>query len=163
MSTPSTDPHSTPAAHYRGDSRCLSNDSIGYLIKQVYLSLNRVIDKEMAPLELTAMQWRPLIMVALRRAETPAELARLIGVDTGAITRTLDRLESKGLLRRVRSSEDRRVIKLEMTEAGQATSERIPPLLASALNLHLRGFSNEEAAVLGGLLRRMIANGGELS
>lgn len=58
-------------------------------------SLNRMLDLEMAPLGLTAMQWRPLAMIASGRADTPAELARLINVDTGAMTRTLDRLEAR--------------------------------------------------------------------
>ncbi len=156
MPSPDTDPASLP---FKSDLRCLTDESIGMLIKQVYQSLTRVIDREMAPLDLTAMQWRPLLLIAKRQAETPAELARQAGVDTGAITRTLDRLESKGLVRRVRSQEDRRVVQLEITEAGQATCTQIPPVLSRAIDLHLRGFSVQEAETLAGLLRRMIANG----
>jgi len=148
-----------PAHHYRGDNRCMSEDSAGYLIKQVYNSLNRTIDREMAPLELTAMQWRPMAMLALGRADTPAELARQAGVDTGAMTRTLDRLEAKGLLRRVRSQEDRRVVKLDLTETGRQTAQRIGPVLARVLNHHLRGFSTDEVSLLTHFLLRMIANG----
>ena len=88
----------------------MMEENAGYLIKLVANSLNRMLDQEMAPLDLTAMQWRPIAMVALGRADTPAELARLNGVDTGAMTRTLDRLEAKGLLRRARNQLDRRVV-----------------------------------------------------
>ena len=86
--------------HYRSDSQNLSDDNTGFLIKQVFFSMNRMLDQEMAPLELTAMQWRPIALLCKGRADTPAELARLNGVDTGAMTRTLDRLEAKGLVRR---------------------------------------------------------------
>ncbi|MEI2418051.1 MarR family transcriptional regulator [Orrella sp. JC864] len=154
MSRPA--PSSPP---FKTDQHCLSEESIGLLVKQVYQSITRMVDREMAPLDLTAMQWRPLLLIAKRQAETPAELARLAGVDTGAITRTLDRLESKGLLRRVRCQEDRRVVRLEITEAGLATCAQIPPVLARALDPHLRGFTVQEAETLSGLLRRMIANG----
>lgn len=137
----------------------MPEESVGLLIKQVFYSLTREIDREMAPLDLTAMQWRPLLLIAKGLAETPAELARQMDVDTGAITRTLDRLEAKGLLRRVRCHEDRRVVRLEITDAGAAASARIPPVLSRAIDLHLRGFSPEEVERLTGMLRRMRANG----
>jgi len=155
MSTPET----APQRPYRADARCVSEDSVGYLIKQVHTSMNRMIDRDMAPLDLTAMQWRPLVMIYLGRADTAAELARLADVDTGAMTRTLDRLEAKGLLRRVRSQEDRRVVKLELTDAGRETAARTPAVLAQMLNQHLRGFDVAEVAQLRHFLLRMLANG----
>ncbi|MBO1016780.1 MarR family transcriptional regulator [Achromobacter sp. SD115] len=145
--------------HYRGDARCVMEDNAGFLIKLVSNSLNRMLDQEMAPLELTAMQWRPILLVFQGRADTPAELARLTGMDTGAMTRALDRLEAKGLLRRNRCQEDRRVVKIELTEVGEAKAREIPPNIARVLNHHLRGFSIDEVAQLKHFLRRMIANG----
>lgn len=147
------------AAHYRGNARCIADDNVGFMIKLVHHSLNRMIDSEMAPLDLTAMQWRPIALVARGNADTPAELARLIDVDTGAMTRTLDRLEAKGLLRRVRSHEDRRVVKIELTDLGQEKAKAIPNIIARVLNHHLRGFSGDELAQLKHLLGRMLANG----
>ncbi|HEY0296310.1 MAG TPA: MarR family transcriptional regulator [Bordetella sp.] len=145
--------------HYSGDEGCLSIDNAGFLIKMVHLSLNRALDQQMAMIDLTAMQWRPLVMLSRGIADTPAELARLAGVDTGAMTRTLDRLEAKGLLRRNRSQEDRRVIKLELTESGKEKGRQIPPHVAKVLNQHLRGFSDEEVIQLRHMMRRMLANG----
>ncbi|WP_144634712.1 MarR family winged helix-turn-helix transcriptional regulator [Bordetella genomosp. 13] len=145
--------------HYRSDSQNLSDDNTGFLIKQVFHSMNRMLDQEMAPLELTAMQWRPLALLCKGRADTPAELARLNGVDTGAMTRTLDRLEAKGLVRRTRSLEDRRVIRIELTDSGKEKGRQIPAYIAKVLNHHLRGFSPEEVCQLRHLLRRMLANG----
>ncbi len=155
ISPPSSD---TPV-HYRGDTRCMAEDNAGYLIKLAYHSLNRMLDQEMSPLGLTAMQWRPLAMVFLGRADTPAELARLNDMDTGAMTRALDRLEAKGLLRRTRSQTDRRVVKIELTELGEAKAREIPPNIARSLNHHLRGFSADEVTQLMHFMRRMIANG----
>jgi DNA-binding HxlR family transcriptional regulator len=44
---------------------------------------------------------------------------RGLGIDAGAITRMLDRLEAKGLVERVRSETDRRVVHVRLTEAGE--------------------------------------------
>lgn len=145
--------------HYRGGKSCIVKDNVGFLVKLVNLSLNRALDQEMVALDLTAMQWRPMISIYNGTADTPAELARLAGVDTSAMTRTLDRLEAKGLLRRTRSHEDRRIIKIELTETGKEKGQQIPPCVDRVLNQHLRGFSVEEVAQLRHLLRRMLANG----
>jgi len=138
------------------------SESVGYLIKLAHGSLQRAVDAEMMALDLTAMQWGPLMLLAMGRGETAAELARSTCTDTGAMTRMLDRLESKGLIRRVRSAEDRRVIKLELTEEGVRATEQIPQRLHHAVDLHTRGFSDEELRQLKSLLRRMIANGASL-
>jgi len=159
MNAPRSPGAADTPVHYRGTARCLADDNVGFMIKLVYNSLNRMLDLEMAPLGLTAMQWRPTAMVARGSADTPAEMARLNGVDTGAMTRTLDRLEAKGLLRRVRSHEDRRVVKIELTELGQEKAREIPANIARVLNHHLRGFSADELAQLKHLLGRMLANG----
>ena len=49
----------------------MTEDNAGYLIKLVSSSLNRMLDQEMAPLDLTAMQWRPVAMLYRGRADTP--------------------------------------------------------------------------------------------
>ena len=159
MNAETPPPSSDTPTHYRNDNRCMVEDNAGYLIKLAYHSLTRMLDQEMAPLGLTAMQWRPLAMVFLGRADTPAELARLNDMDTGAMTRALDRLEAKGLLRRTRSQSDRRVVKIELTELGEAKAREIPPNIARSLNHHLRGFSADEVTQLMHFMRRMIANG----
>jgi DNA-binding MarR family transcriptional regulator len=122
-------------------------------------SLNRHVDAQMQPYDLTAMQWKPLLMLRLGQADTAAGLARLNCSDNGAMTRMLDRLEAKGLLQRVRSKQDRRVVHLALTKEGERVSALIPYGLSAVLNEHLQGFSTAEYKQLQSLLRRMIANG----
>ncbi len=136
-----------------------ASESVGYLIKVLYHSLQRNIDQRMQEHELTAMQWGPLLLLAKGKGDTAAELARDMGTDTGAMTRMLDRLQAKGLIQRRRSEEDRRVVHLELTPAGHEVVSRIPPGLCSAMNEHLSGFTAEELEQLKSLLRRMIASG----
>jgi DNA-binding MarR family transcriptional regulator len=94
----------------------------------------------------------------LGKASTVAELARECQLDAGAMTRMLDRLEAKGLCRRIRSVEDRRVVNIELTDEGQVTAAGIPGVLSRVQNAHLAGFSVEEFETLKGYLRRILSN-----
>jgi DNA-binding MarR family transcriptional regulator len=90
---------------------------------------------------------------------TVAELARWLQVDAGAMTRLLDRLEKKGLCKRVRSTADRRVVQVELTAEGEAAIAEVPAVLADVMNAHLAGFSNSEWQTLRTYLQRMVATG----
>ncbi|MDF3019664.1 MAG: MarR family transcriptional regulator [Steroidobacteraceae bacterium] len=128
-------------------------------IKLVMSSLTRRVDSHMQPLELTGMQWEPLMLVWLKRADTVAALARVSQVGVPSMTRMLDRLEQKDLLRRERSELDRRVVNLHLTPKGRKVASKIWPIVVEGMNVHLEGFKKEELNQLNDLLGRMLANG----
>jgi len=142
---------------YRGDHYPIC-ESMGYLLRQVRASFDRVIDAEMAEHDLTGVQWGPLLMIHHGMGTTAAEIARIAGVDTGAMTRLLDRLEAKKLIRRTPCAKDRRVVQLELTSAGTRLCSEIPFGLARANNRLLAGFTRDEFRAVEALLRRMLSN-----
>ena len=145
---------------YTGDAVALGDDqSVGYLIKLANQVVMKNLDAELRHYGLTAPQWVPLLVLSKGRANTVAGCARAIDVDTGTMTRMLDRLETKGFVTRNRSEEDRRVVKVELTKAGREIVKLIPPTVCAVLNSHLRGFSEEEFETFKDLLRRFLANG----
>lgn len=151
-----------PAGYYRDTAESLGPDvNIGYLIKQLQSSFNRMMELHMAPLGLTAMQWRPLVLIRYRNVNTPAELSRHTNIDTGAMTRALDRLEAKHFISRQRCPDDRRSVRIELTKAGNEVAEQILPAVAATLNTHLRGFSKDEIELFIDMIARMLANGEE--
>ena len=128
-------------------------------LKLVTSSLVRRVDRHMQPLELTGLQWEPILMLWLGRADTVASLARLINIGDASMSRMLDRLEEKDLVRRERSADDRRVVNLHLTAKGRKVANRIWPIVVDGMHVHLEGFSKNELAQFNDFLARMLANG----
>jgi DNA-binding MarR family transcriptional regulator len=157
--TPSTkilSPEQEDAPLYSPDTWSL-DESLGYLLAQVRGRIVAAIDAELAELDITWAQWGILLKIASGKGETASDLCRS-GCDTGSMTRMLDRLEQKGLISRERSTEDRRVVLLRLTDAGKALYPLLPPIAVKVLNHHLRGFNREELETFKSYLRRMLAN-----
>jgi DNA-binding MarR family transcriptional regulator len=147
-----------PACFYQSEGYS-ADESVGYLMKRVMMSITQAADRRLEPQGVTHAQWWPLFMLRSSRASTVAELAREVQTDPGAMTRLLDRLESKGLCRRQRSTDDRRVVNIALTPEGEAAADRVPAELSRVLNEHLAGFTKAEWTQLKSLLQRMLANG----
>lgn len=150
-----------PAAFYVASGYC-AEESVGYLMKRIMLSIVYQADKRLDEHGLTSAQWGPLMRLKTVGGSTVAELARWLNVDAGAMTRLLDRLEKKGLCKRVRSTEDRRVVQVELTPDGEAAIAEVPAVLAEVLNAHLAGFSKTEWLALRTYLQRMVQTGESL-
>lgn len=133
-----------------------AGQSTGYLMRQILTSVSHQVSRELEPAGLTNAQWVPMLKLYLGKADTVAELARECSLDAGSMTRLIDRLEAKGFCRRVRSSEDRRVVNLELTDEGRNAAKEIPVVLSRVQNAHLVGFSIEEWQMLKGFLRRIL-------
>jgi DNA-binding MarR family transcriptional regulator len=156
-STPAT--LKTAALFYEPAGYC-ADDSVGWLMKRALLSIAQAADRRLEPKGITHAQWAALFMLQSRRASTVAELARETQSDPGAMTRLLDRLEAKGFCRRQRCTDDRRVVKVELTAEGEVAAQEVPGVLSQVLNEHLAGFSKTEWSQLKDMLKRMVDNGG---
>jgi DNA-binding MarR family transcriptional regulator len=146
-----------PAEHYQKGSFTREH-SMGYLMRRIGVMMVAEVDHRLSDLGLTHAQWSPLVLISRGKASTQAELARELQLDAGALTRTLDRLEAKGLCKRERSKEDRRVVHLKLTAEGHAAVEPVPGVLCDVSNVLLSGFSTDDFETLMGLLQRMYGN-----
>jgi DNA-binding MarR family transcriptional regulator len=88
----------------------------------------------MSELGVTDQEGRILLLVATGKCLTASEVARESGVHGSAVTRLIRRLEDRGLLVRVRSSQDRRVIELALSPQGRLIAECFPVVLDAALD-----------------------------
>ena len=130
--------------------------SVGFAITKARNLVVAEMDAALKDLNITSPQVGILLSVTDGAATTPFELARLLGIDTGLMTRMLDKLETRGLLERSRSVEDRRVVNLTLTKAGGAVAARIPEIAPVVLNARLQKFSSEEFDELRRLLHKFL-------
>ena len=150
-------PRSAGTVFYRPENYN-PDESTAYLMRRILTCMASEVDQVLEPRGLTHAQWVPLLKLYLGHASTVAELARECSLDGGAMTRMLDRLEAKGLVTRVRSSQDRRVVNLELTTEGRTTARQIPGVLCKVQNEFLQPLSVPEWEQLRELLRRVLAN-----
>jgi DNA-binding MarR family transcriptional regulator len=143
--------------HYTKDNFRLTQ-SVGFAINKARNLLVLELDAALKGLDITSQQMGILFSLANGVAATPFELSKLLGVDTGLMTRMLDKLEDKGLLQRSRSLEDRRVVNLTLTKKGQEIAARIPEIAPGVLNAHLKNFTKAEFEELRRLLRKFLGD-----
>jgi DNA-binding MarR family transcriptional regulator len=128
------------------------------LVNRVRVELIDALDRELSAFDISAPQLFVLASVANGEADSAARLCRTISYDPGAMTRMIDRLQQKGLVRRVPHPDDRRAMNLELTVAGKAL---FPQLMAAKDRVQaqfFRGFGEEDVCALETLLHRMLAN-----
>nr|WP_296064553.1 MarR family transcriptional regulator [uncultured Actinoplanes sp.] len=75
--------------------------------------------------EVTLPQFRTLVVLAVRGPQRGTDIAEELRVNPSTGTRMLDRLIRKGLVRRSRSSNDRREVRLRLTDAGRDVVEQV--------------------------------------
>ena len=134
------------------------SSSVGYLVQRVRAELLAEMDHELEPFDVTSAQYIIMAHIAHSMIDTSSDLCKGITYDPGAMTRMIDRLEAKSLVRRVRDTKDRRAVKLELTEEGKAVFPRMRVKVLCVLNHMLRDFTKTEARQLESLLQRMLIN-----
>ncbi|MFE2872372.1 MarR family winged helix-turn-helix transcriptional regulator [Embleya sp. NPDC059259] len=94
---------------------------------------------------------------------TPSELAAELMVSPAGITGRLDTLEEAGSIRRIRGTEDRRRVDVELTDSGRARWTAAMKLLDRAERAMVKPLGETDQDVLLALLKRMllrVENGG---
>jgi DNA-binding MarR family transcriptional regulator len=138
--------------------------SVGHLLNRVRTAIFAALDAELAAdadlsrFEVSAAQFVVIASLAMGEADSASQLCKGISYDAGAMTRMIDRLESKGLIRRRRDADDRRLVNIELTEQGKEAFPRMRVCAMGVLNRFLRGFTQTEARQLEIFLNRMLEN-----
>ena len=145
--------------HFSPDN--FQNCHLGLLLGRAALLKDRIIDTHMEPHGITAAQFKVMIIIAQFGVDTPAELCRHLSLDSGSMTRMLDRLEQKGLLLRKRCADDRRLVRLALTEDGQALADKLPEIGVNAMNQLAGALDSEELQTLQAILKKILLAAGD--
>lgn len=135
--------------------------TLGMLLGRAALVKDRILDSHLQAFGVTAAQFKVLIIVAQFGVDTPAELCRYLALDSGSMTRMLDRLEQKDLLIRRRCPDDRRQVRLALSEEGNKLADQLPHIGAAAMNELLGALAPDELASLEHLLTKVLLATGD--
>lgn len=149
-------PSSTRAAAPSGDPRApwLQLDrQLCFALYSTSLAMTKLYKPLLDPLGLTYPQYLAMLVLWEGDGLTVSALGERLQLDSGTLTPLLKRLESQGLVQRLRDSADERRVLLQLTPAGRALRQRaldVPPAVAAA-----SGCALDELASLTARLARL--------
>ena len=143
------------ATHYRG-----SKEEVGAL--NAYIKLLRAAESVTARLahqlradDLTMSQFGILEALLHLGPMSQRELGQKLLKTSGNITMVIDNLEKRGLAKRQRRAEDRRVITVHLTTDGRALIEETFPRHLKGIVAEMNRLTSEEQDTLGRLCRKV--------
>ena len=107
----------TPNLRFDG---CLATN-----IEQTYRHLEQVYERLISPLGLNILEWYALRALYADDGMSASHLAQLVCRHPSSMTALLDRMEEKGLLRREVDLQDRRSVRIFLTDQGRAHEAQV--------------------------------------
>ena len=135
-----------------------TKEGIGFLLALASRKMRRLFARRLKDLELAPQQYAILRILFHEGTCSPNQLSSIMGIERAVISRHLDRMEKKELLRRETNMRDRRSITLKLTKRGQSISKHLPNISETVINEVLAGISKEELKILSDLLVRIVEN-----
>jgi MarR family transcriptional regulator, temperature-dependent positive regulator of motility len=130
-------------------------DQPGHLLRRAHQIAVSLFGQEVGP-EVTPREYAILRMVYEKPGIDQVGLARLIGVDTSSAALTAARLAQRGLLTRAVSEQDRRLLQLELTDAGRALLATTVDGVHRMRDRILSPLDAQEQALFMDLLRKLV-------
>ena len=111
-----------------------------------------------AELNLTIEQWSVLYQLWKEDGQSQQQLCRATFRDKPSITRLVDNLEKLGLVKRVASTDDRRINRIVLTKLAVKLQEQTMTMAEDTLNEALRGVAPDQIDVCKGVLQLVYDN-----
>lgn len=139
-----------------------SRHLVGLLTTLLSSTFRQILWKQALELELNYSQAQMLFHIANNPGAPMSEAARRFGITLPAVTQVVDRLESKGFLRRAEDQRDRRQVHLYLTREGESLARELEQLQVKSLARVLTRLpSSERKDVIRGIERLVSAAGGD--
>jgi len=115
--------------------------NFGFILHDVARLLRTTYDRRVRDLDLTRSQWWVLTHLFRKDGITQSALAEILELEKPSLGRLLDRLESKGWVRRMEDPNDRRAKRVFLTESAQAPMQVMREVAAGVREDALSGLS----------------------
>ena len=123
-----------------------------------YEALKACCLKHKKPYIVTPPQWGALSLLNNHDGQTIGSLSQQRAIDPATVTGIVKRLEQSGLVERRHDREDRRLVKVYITDEGRDIMRFLPDAVIQFTQIMSQGFSEEEKQGLMVKLQRIIAN-----
>lgn len=128
-----------------------------YLIKQVQYKTFVRLDAALQPIGVTAAQFRILATLAHGVKRSSADLSRMFGVKPQTMIKQIAILEANGLIRRTVAKDNKRVLEVELTDAGRATLRACDKAAVSIEQKIFAALEPEEVQTFRALMMKLLA------
>ena len=132
--------------------------SIDYKIKLLSQLLSRRFSEHLEHLKLTPFHWVVLCCLWEEDGLPTSSIGEKLKQVGGTLTGVIDRMEDRGLVRRERNLQDRRVWRIWLTDAGRELETILPPIVEEIRQQAMQGFSDGDRQLFSQLLNRAVAN-----
>ena len=122
--------------------------SVGYQIRMVYRAMQRLLQSRIEPHGVTLGMWYYLRALWSEDGLTQSELSRRIGTMEPTTLGAIQAMERSGLVKRVRSKDDRRKVHIHLTRKGRELESMLMPLAVDVVQTSVAGLSARDVDVL---------------
>ncbi|HYH22361.1 MAG TPA: MarR family transcriptional regulator [Azospirillum sp.] len=128
---------------------------VGYNLRKAQVAVFQNFQNAVAPHDITPGQFGVLIMIKENEGLSQSDLGAAVGIDRSTMVAVIDRLESRGLVIRAPSPNDRRSYALKLSADGEKLLEELVPRVREHDQSMVKELSAEEQAQLIEFLRRV--------
>ncbi|MFC4811788.1 MarR family winged helix-turn-helix transcriptional regulator [Paenibacillus sp. GCM10023250] len=132
--------------------------SHGKYISAIYRHMQMLIAAELAPYRIGSGQYIFLMAIAAGKKTTQKALSEELLIDKTTTAKAIAKLEAEGYVRREPDPADNRYHLLELTDAGRAVVPKVQEGLNRVRDIAREGITDEEYALMTGLLKKVLRN-----
>jgi DNA-binding MarR family transcriptional regulator len=141
----------------RADSLALGclPDLLGYNLRKAQVAVAQRFQDAVAPHDITSGQYGVLTIIRENEGLSQSDLGAAVGIDRSTMVAVIDRLETRGLVVRAPSPNDRRSYALRLSDLGHALMEEVTPRILAQNRALVDTLEHAEADRLVHVLRRI--------
>ncbi|MGD9923423.1 MAG: MarR family winged helix-turn-helix transcriptional regulator, partial [Pseudorhodoplanes sp.] len=103
----------------------LPERGLGHLLREISRAFDNGMQGRLARYGVTLSQWLHLRSLWDNPGMTCSAISRYLGVEKASSTAVLDELEKRGFIQRVKNTEDRRIVYLQLTAQGKSLTRKL--------------------------------------
>lgn len=136
------------------------HQSLGYWTSLLSRAMEAEFNQRLSPHGLTRMSCAVLASMVFDGKSSPSGIADFMGLDRGATTRLLDKLETQGLIMRDRDKNDRRSVSTKVTPRGKAVAIEAQSYSRAVNAMFTEALTPDQADEFVDMVKAMLAHSG---